>query len=220
MVLWSSSNSRSIIFLIRLRVTYWPSTEPSNKRCTCVNKQTNSGNRCIRSKISEYHLDLRTWLNSVQMRTPTWSRWVSNNYITKCHGRIGSVGVWVAIPVGYKMPGWEPTPDRGLRPSVTPCWAAQPECERSASMVRRTWGQYVAVCPRLQLTSHTQPASTLSQPFRNPFENKVWEVYFYKEMCSFVPLKSTLCFWLHLHVHEYTTYVSRSSGRLSKEFTM
>ena len=23
-------------------------------------------------------------------------------------------------------------------------------------MVRRTWGQYVAVCPRLQLTSHTQ----------------------------------------------------------------
>ena len=24
------------------------------------------------------------------------------------------------------------------------------------------------------------------QPFRNPFENKVWEVYFSKEVCSFV----------------------------------
>ena len=33
-------------------------------------------------------------------------------------------------------------------------------------MVRGIRGQYVAVCPRLQLTSHTQPTSTLSQPFR------------------------------------------------------
>ena len=55
---------------------------------------------------------------------------------------------------------WEPAPDRGLGPSVTHGWAAQPECERSAAMVRRTRGQYVAVCPRLQLTSHTQPTST------------------------------------------------------------
>ena len=30
-------------------------------------------------------------------------------------------------------------------------------------MVRITWGQYVAVCPRLQPTSHTQPAPTLSR---------------------------------------------------------
>ena len=58
---------------------------------------------------------------------------------------------------------WEPAPDRGLGPSVTHSWAAQPECERSAAMVRRTWGQYVAVCPRLQLSSHTQPTSTLSR---------------------------------------------------------
>ena len=68
---------------VTVTVTYWPSTEPSIKRCTCVNKQRNSGNRCIRSKISKYHLDLWTWLNSVQMRTPTRSRWVSNNYITR-----------------------------------------------------------------------------------------------------------------------------------------
>ena len=72
-------------------VTYWRSTEPSIKRCTCVNKQRSSGNRCIRSKISECHLDLWTWLNSVQMRTPTGSRWVSNNYIPRCHRWLVSV---------------------------------------------------------------------------------------------------------------------------------
>ena len=27
-------------------VIYWPSTEPSIKRCTCVNKRKNSGSRC------------------------------------------------------------------------------------------------------------------------------------------------------------------------------
>ena len=66
--------------------------------------------------------------------------------------------------VGDRVPAeWEPVPDRGLGPSVTHGWAAQPECERSAATVRRTWGQYVAVCLRLQLTSHTQPTSTLSR---------------------------------------------------------
>ena len=66
----------------------------------------------------------------------------------------------------------------GLRLSVIHGWAAQLGRERSAAMVRRTLDHYVAVCLRLQLTSHTQPTSTLS--------NKVWEVYFHKEVCSFV----------------------------------
>ena len=69
--------------------TYWPSTKPSIKWCTCVNKR----NRCIWSRISEYHLDLGMWLNLVQMRTPTGSRWASNNYITRCHRRLESVRV-------------------------------------------------------------------------------------------------------------------------------
>ena len=41
--------------------------------------------------MSEYHLDLWTWLNSVQMRMPTGSRWASNNYITRCHRQLESV---------------------------------------------------------------------------------------------------------------------------------
>ena len=75
-----------------------------------------SRNRCIRPKILEYHLDLWTWLNSVQMRTPNGSRWMSNNYITRFHRRLElvgvrvglfEVGVPVAVPVGDKMPAWE-----------------------------------------------------------------------------------------------------------------
>ena len=41
------------------------------------------------------------------MQTPTGSRWVSNNYITRCHRRFELVGVRVAVPVGDKMPAWE-----------------------------------------------------------------------------------------------------------------
>ena len=68
---------------------------------------------------------------------------------------------WVSSSSRWsRMPAeWEPAPDWGLGPSVTHGWAVQPEYVRSAAMVRRTWGQYVAVCPRLQLTSHTQETS-------------------------------------------------------------
>ena len=156
---------------------------------------------CIRSRIistrwlPEYHLDLWTWLNSVQMRTPTGSRWVSNNYITRYHRRLGSVSSSsVPVAVGDRMPvEWEPAPDRGLGPSATHGWAALPRWGRSAAMVvRRTFGQYVAVCLRLQLTSHTQPTSTLS--------NKVLEVYFYKEVCSFVHWRSDIMLTMFLHI--------------------
>ena len=143
-------------------------------------------NRCIRLKISEYHLDLWTWLNSVQMCMPTGSRWMSNNYITRGHRRLGSVrdslvvrGSSVPVAVGGS---WEPTPDRGLGPSVTHSWAAQLEWGRSAAMVRGTLGQYVASVS----VSNSPLTHNQHQPFRNPFENKVWEVYFYKEVSSFV----------------------------------
>ena len=83
----------------------------------------------------------------------------------------------------------------GLRPSVTHGWAAQLGRERSAAMVRKTLGQYVAVCPCLQLTSHTQPTSTLS--------NKVWEVYFYKEVCPFVHWSSSLLLTMFPRIFVY-----------------
>ena len=144
------------------------------------------------------------------MRTPTGSRWVSNNYITRCHSGLQSVLEFelqlqlqlesVSVAVGDRMPAeWEPAPDRGLGPSVTYGWAAQPERERSAAMVRRTLGQYMAVYPLLQLTSHTQLTSTLS--------NKVWEVYFYKEVCSFFHWRLHYC-WLCFRLYLYMYYVN------------
>ena len=162
-----------------LIVTYWPPTEPSIKRCTCVNKRKNSETGAFGRRYRNITLTCgRGWIRWWwQMRTPTESRRTLDNYITRCHRRLGSF----PVPVGDRIPAeWEPAPDSGLGPSVTHGWAAQPDAERSAVMVRRTWGQYVAVCPRLQLTSHTQETS--------PFKNKVWEVYFffYKETCSFV----------------------------------
>ena len=66
-------------------VTYWPSAELSNKRCTCVN------NRCIWSKISGYHLDCG-WVELCADVTPTRSRWASNNYTTGCHRQFQLVG--------------------------------------------------------------------------------------------------------------------------------
>ena len=99
------------------------------------------------------------------MRTPTGSRWMSDNYITRCHRRLESVAVPVAVGVIWRQDVSVriSLQTGGLRPSVTHGWAALPECERSAAMVRRTLGQYVADCPHLQLTSHIQPTSTLSR---------------------------------------------------------
>ena len=94
-------------------------------------------------------------------------------------GQFGSVRVPVAVGVSWEQDtSVRISLQTGLAALSDPRLAAQPGRERSAAMVRRTLGQYVAVCPRLQLTSHTQPTSTLS--------NKVWKVYFYKEVCSIV----------------------------------
>ena len=71
----------------------------------------------------------------------------------------------------------------------------QPRWGRSAAMVRRTLDQYVAVCPRLQLTSHTQPTSPLSRI-------KCERYIFIKECVrSFVEVRHYcwLCFRLYLY---------------------
>ena len=64
----------------------------------------------------------------------------------------------------------------------------QPRCGRSAKWVLEDntacYGQEkiwvnIAVCPCLH-------SSLTHNRTINPFENKVWEIYFYKEVCSFV----------------------------------
>ena len=59
--------------------------------------------------------------------------------------------------VGDKMPNWEPVVHRGLLALIYP-WLSNP-----AKMRKKYCWVNIAVCPRLQLISHTQPASTLSR---------------------------------------------------------
>ena len=57
-------------------------------------------------------------------------------------------------------------------------------------MVIRTWG----LSPSPAHLSHTRNI--------NPFENKVWEIYFYKEVCLFVHWSSSYC-WLYFRLYLY-----------------
>ena len=58
-------------------------------------------------------------------------------------------------------------------------WLSSPaERERSAAKDKETEGQYVAVCSVSNSPLTHNPFATIS--------NKVWEVYFSKEVCSFI----------------------------------
>ena len=83
--------------------------------------------------------------------------------------------------VGDKVPNWEPAADRGL-------WAlSDPRLSNPAKMRKKYCWVNIAVCPRLQLISHTQPTSTLSRI-------KCERYIFYKEVCSFVHWSSYIMF--------------------------
>ena len=180
LVMWYMCNKQEYIkrfqhFLTHLSVTYWPSTEPSIKRCTRVNKQENSENRCIRLKILEYHLDLWTWLNSVQMRAPTGSRWVSENYITRCHIRLELVSLSVSVADGDKMPAWESA--CRLR-ATSPQWTTVEQPNQNAKEVL-LWSEELGVNMLQSVPISNSPLThNQHRPFCNPFENKMWEVYF------------------------------------------
>ena len=62
-----------------------------------------------------------------------------------------------------------------------PRFSSPPKRERTAARGRGIWGQYVAVCSVSNSPLAHNPFATLSQPFRIK-----WEVYFSKELCSFV----------------------------------
>ena len=75
-----------------------------------------------------------------------------------------------------------------------PQLSCQGERERCVVIARRVGGQYVAVFVQSPThLSHNNTFVTLS--------NKVWEVYFSKELCPFVVIELTM----FLHVYEYVT---------------
>ena len=51
-------------------VIYWPSTEPSIKRCTCINKRKNSGSRCaLNNNIIRAQTVRVSWREDASVRT-------------------------------------------------------------------------------------------------------------------------------------------------------
>ena len=124
--------------------------------------------------ISKYNLDCgRVEFGAIA--TPTGSRWVSNNYITRCYRELVGVS-WLEFELQFEVVrtisrqrAWALWP---------PGWAAQQNEERSAAIIRGTGGQYVAVCSVSNSPLTHNPFTTLS--------NKVWKVYLSKEVCSFV----------------------------------
>ena len=65
--------------------------------------------------------------------------------------------------LGDKMLAWDPAADRGLWALSDPWFSNPAKMRKKCCYGQKNFGQYVAVCPRLQLTSHTQPTSTLSR---------------------------------------------------------
>ena len=117
---------------------------------------------------------------------PTGSMWTSNNYMQMA---------WVSWSSSSSLRQWEPAWDRGLEPSGLRL-NSPAEWGRSAAIVRGTWVQYVAVCS----VSDSPLTHNLYQLFRNPFKNKVWEVYLSKEVCSFVHY-CWLCYCMYMYTY-------------------
>ena len=139
-------------------VTYWPSTQPS------IKKQVHPVEDI---RVSPWRVEFGA------IAAPTRSRWVSNNYITRCHRQFELESVSWNSSCSSRQ--GEPARDRGLAALSDLRLSSPTEWEKKCCYSQRNCCSLF----RLQLTSHTQP-------FRNPFENKVWEVYFSKEVCLFV----------------------------------
>ena len=129
-------------------VIYWPSTEPSIKRCTCIDKRKNSG-----------------------------SRWTLDNNITRCPDGSSQ------LEIRCRSESQRQTESFG--PSVTHGWATPAKTRKKFCYGReKNLGQYVAVCPRLQLISLTQQTSSI------PSRIKCERCIFIKNcVCSFIEVR-------------------------------
>ena len=93
----------------------------------------------------------------------------------------------------------------GLGPSVTHGWVTPAKMRKKRCYGRgRTWVQ-ITVCLRLQLISHTQ--------LHHSFENKVWDIYFHKEVYSFIGVRK-LCLIKSLFIFVLRLY----NNMMSKTF--
>ena len=142
-------------------VIYWPSTEPSIKRCTCVNKRKNSG-----------------------------SRWTLDNNITRCPDSLRQLETRCRSESQRQTEGFEPL--------VTPGWVTKAKMRKKCC-----YGQE----KRFGLIYQSVPVSnsSLTHNKHHLFENKVWEIYFYKKCIrSFIEVVHyRLMIFPHVRVYLY-----------------
>ena len=88
--------------------------------------------------------------------------------------------------VGDKMPNWEPAADRGLWVLSDSRLSSPARIWKKCCNGQKTLG---SICSSLSPSpNHLSHTTNI-----NPFENKVCEIYLYKEMCSFDHWSSSLC---------------------------
>ena len=122
---------------------------------------------------------------------------MSDNYITRCHRRLGAVPVPVGVSGGQDA-SVRARADRGLWAFNDPRLSGQKNLGSICS----------SLSPSPTHLSHTTNI--------NPFENKVWERYFYKEEYSFVHWTSSLCLimfpllFVYVYVQLYYEYTTPS----------
>ena len=96
----------------------------------------------------------------VNKRKNSGSRWMSNKNIIRTQ-TAWVRGSWSQLGTRCWSESLRQT--QGFEPSVTHGWATPAKMRKKCCYGQKNLGQYVAVCPRLQLTSHKQPTSTLSR---------------------------------------------------------
>ena len=160
-----------------------------------VNQETGASSR-------RYNLN-RGLVEFGAFATPTESRWGSNNYITQCHRQhqlVGVSGSWISSCSSRQ---WEPSPSKGLAPSGPP-FEQSSRMRKKCCYSKRNLGSICCSLFSLQLTSHTQT-------FLNPFatlSNKVWDVYFSKELCLFAHY-CWLCFRIYMYTYSCITAIQQ-----------
>ena len=93
------------------------------------------------------------------------------------------------------MPKWEPAADRGLWALSDPRLSNPSQDEKKCCYGQRNLGVNIAVCPCLQLISHTEPTSTLSRI--------KCERYIFKKKVFICSLKFVIMFDYVLHIFVY-----------------
>ena len=128
----------------------------------------------------------------VNKRKNSGSRWSSKKNITRTQTAWG---------VGDGVSWGQDTEVRasGRQRALGPQWPTVEQlCQDEKEVLLWSEELGVSIAVRSQSLPHLSHTTSI-----NPFENKVWEIYFYKEVCSFVHWTSSLCLTMFPYIFVY-----------------